>query len=870
MIRLNCPICLREQEAPDGKYFVFCKYCGNRINVAEAAAPAAQEPAAPQPAQAPQPEAPQPQQAYPYYAPAELSQQPAEPAAQPETVPAAAQPARAKSQKAKKKGKGGLVAAIIILVLLLGGGAAAYLYILKPANAYKAAEALRESGDYDGAIEAFEALGDYKDAAVKIDECTMGKALEELKTGKYSRAVKTMKGIATEGFDTSAFSKAAQDAVADLVKKGDEQGALEALASFTGMTIKLDDAVKARYTELMNAEEPDAPEKAEAFLATFKDYITDSAFTADVLKTKALSLLEAGKDGEVKALLAEFGERLGGTDFLSEAVQARAVALQAEDKFQEANGLLLEYKDLVPESAFSNETLKNRILSVLGSGDTEYASRLLNENRSLLDDLAFVSDNLGARANELIVQGKFEETKALLNDFVELDLDVSATLLSAFQTMLNNNDTDSIQKLLANLSEYIPDEAPYRTALANRLQALVDAADPEAALALCEAAPSLDPGTGLKQAVETAMKNATASANIEKIAVLYHDYHDAVSGLEDKVRSAAEQLIAASNLDEANVLLQEMALSFDVREQRYNLAVALLDEGRTEDASEVLSDLGDYKDSQKLLAKEALYQELMPYMETLEDSNQLMSLDDLIYLYESMDSLDGYKNSSDLLKEIAAYWVEVLYETDYAWYYADSLIDHIEYDYEMKNYVGRYLLEESPDLVWIEGSTRWWQDPDSIDGVLHLTETLYADCGNLDFEAFARFVKCVDTLLVADLPYVDDIYRLWDYRDDVKTLCRTDETLMLFLCDSWYTSSDAFYFSMEQLDDSNFSLGYPNSTPLNLPSYGTFYLDVSNNSLVIVNSSGTILTYLFDITIVDYDVIEVYNYADKSTHTLYR
>lgn len=38
-------------------------------------------------------------------------------------------------------------------------------YVVIPVNQYKDAEALLASEDYDGAIAAFEALGDYKDAA---------------------------------------------------------------------------------------------------------------------------------------------------------------------------------------------------------------------------------------------------------------------------------------------------------------------------------------------------------------------------------------------------------------------------------------------------------------------------------------------------------------------------------------------------------------------------------------------------------------------------------------------------------------------------------------------------------------------------------
>ena len=72
-----------------------------------------------------------------------------------------------KAAQAKKKR---LTIAAILIVALAVAAYFTYTKVIVPGNAYRSAEALYEAGQYEQAIAAFEALGDYRDSAGRIEE----------------------------------------------------------------------------------------------------------------------------------------------------------------------------------------------------------------------------------------------------------------------------------------------------------------------------------------------------------------------------------------------------------------------------------------------------------------------------------------------------------------------------------------------------------------------------------------------------------------------------------------------------------------------------------------------------------------------------
>lgn len=197
----------------------FCIYCGNPIGGTPAAVPDEQTVSAAPVTEVPAEEAPVMET--PEVIPEETVA--AEPAAvppvqtptvseTPQPVPVAPpvytppvppvkeeKPKKEKKEKGKKGKAGPIIAIVLVLLLLIGGGVGYYLYTQhvyeENLAAYDAAELLLKKQDYDGALAAFQDLGDFEDAADRAEELEQlqadyDEALELLEKQEYDKAAK--------------------------------------------------------------------------------------------------------------------------------------------------------------------------------------------------------------------------------------------------------------------------------------------------------------------------------------------------------------------------------------------------------------------------------------------------------------------------------------------------------------------------------------------------------------------------------------------------------------------------------------------------------------------------------------------------------
>ena len=109
-----------------------------------------------------------------------------------------AEEARIAAVAAKRRMKKIAVIASITAILVIVVGVFVKRVII-PENQYKAAEELLAAGDYDEAIEAFDALGDYKDANDRKEEADNQRvyvqAKESLAAGDYENAIPYLKEL---------------------------------------------------------------------------------------------------------------------------------------------------------------------------------------------------------------------------------------------------------------------------------------------------------------------------------------------------------------------------------------------------------------------------------------------------------------------------------------------------------------------------------------------------------------------------------------------------------------------------------------------------------------------------------------------------
>ncbi len=133
----------------------------------------------------------------------------------------------------EKKNYRGLLIAICAAIITAVIFFAVTLVIIPNSN-YNAVVKLMESGKYEEAIAAFEALDGYKDSADKITECNYGIAMELKNAEKYEEAISAFKALGDYKDSTDKITECSYDIAIDLMDDGEFNEAISAFEALDG------------------------------------------------------------------------------------------------------------------------------------------------------------------------------------------------------------------------------------------------------------------------------------------------------------------------------------------------------------------------------------------------------------------------------------------------------------------------------------------------------------------------------------------------------------------------------------------------------------------------------------------------------------
>jgi len=216
--------------------------------------------------------------------------------------------AREKAEKAaasKKKRTVGIIlalAAVAIAALLI------YTMVIAPGNAYKNAETLLAARQYEEAILAFEALGDYKDSAERLNEARYAAAKALMEEEKYEEAILAFKAL--EGYKDSAVkieeaNKAipARDyaAAISLYEAGNYEKAINAFSALGDYEDSADKIIEVKYAAAEALFKKGQYEKAIDAFSALGDY-KDSADKINEVKYAAAEALVTAEEGARAAI----------------------------------------------------------------------------------------------------------------------------------------------------------------------------------------------------------------------------------------------------------------------------------------------------------------------------------------------------------------------------------------------------------------------------------------------------------------------------------------------------------------------------------------------------------------------------------------
>ena len=141
-----------------------------------------------------------------------------------EAAAAAEERRKETAKKAKKIGKIAAVVAVLVVAAVV-----VYQTVIKNMLAYQDAEQLAQQGEYQEAIDAFEALGDYKDSAEQIEAVKYAWAQAEEAEGNYFSAIQLYKEVSSyqDCAERASRLERYSDAIDSLTKGEDAKRAVQ-------------------------------------------------------------------------------------------------------------------------------------------------------------------------------------------------------------------------------------------------------------------------------------------------------------------------------------------------------------------------------------------------------------------------------------------------------------------------------------------------------------------------------------------------------------------------------------------------------------------------------------------------------------------
>ena len=187
--------------------------------------------------------------------------------------------ARIAAAEAATKKKKIVTTVVVLVVLLVAAAGLAAKFVIIPAAQYKAATEMAQNGQYDEAIAAFKAAGDYSDAETKVKEVRYQKGESLMAAGDYDGA-KLAYQAAGDYSDAATKAKEAQYKKGEsMIASGDYDGAItayQAAGDYSDAATKVKELQYQKGERLLVEQDSEAAAQAFASGAGYQDALKRS------------------------------------------------------------------------------------------------------------------------------------------------------------------------------------------------------------------------------------------------------------------------------------------------------------------------------------------------------------------------------------------------------------------------------------------------------------------------------------------------------------------------------------------------------------------------------------------------------------------
>ena len=460
-------------------------------------------------------------------------------------------------EAAKRRKRNIRIAACLVLI---AAAVAVVKYIVIPALDYQNAVKLMEQGEYEEAITAFTAMGDYRDSEAQIQACEIGildreynAAAALMEQGSYEEAItafSALNGHRDSAAQIQACETAIQDVRYDAAAALMAQGSYEeAITAFTALKGYRDskEQIQACKTAILDGEY----DAAVALMAQGSYEEAIAAFTA----------LNGHRDSAAQIQACETGILNRRYDI--------ATALMAQGKYEEAITAFTALNGH-RDSAAKIQACKIAIL------DREYDAAVALKEQGMYEDAITAFSALNGHRDSAtqiqacetaILDGKYDAAAALMAEGKYEDA------ITAFTAM--NGHRDSVEQIQACETAILDGKYDAATAL------MAEGKYEDAITAFSALNGHRDSAAQI-QACETTILDGKYDAAAALMAEgKYEDAITAFTALNGH-RDSAAQIQTCKTI---------------ILDGKYDAAVALMEQGKYEDAITVFTALDGYRDS---------------------------------------------------------------------------------------------------------------------------------------------------------------------------------------------------------------------------------------------------------------------------------
>ncbi len=660
--------------------------------------------------------------------------------------------------------------------------------------------------------------------------------------------------------------------------------ALGVLAAAYFVWIRPAAAYRMNETRRQNGQYEEAIEGFRS-LGSYKD----SALQAELCwLDKAVAELQAGKLAESARSLAEVRNSAVDTKIYDAIAGSHLQKLLIQDHDYEK---ALDALKQLPEGRVRglDDSFEAALRRTLDEHEYRTAAGAFADIEPYLSDPDRIRKMVGEEQKALMDAGDFARALELSQEFTALLVDPKEDVTARFDSFLEEGQYFPAAAMLEVFEPEIGNRTYYEKAIENKLLDLMDRGEDDAVIEMAYAFHEfrdLDLTIAIKASEH--LEDSVKAKDWERAGQLLKRYTSYNERLTQEAESAFTKLLDDEAYDDAEALIAQLEEGpVNIKEWQYMLTEHCMESQDWERAKRLLAVLDGYKDSEQL-GRELIYRqilklwdegrneeadELIAQLGDSEESREIVqeaqmraaaalvdketpAPDEFLEAYSTLYAIRSHEGAPQALTRVLERWADMMLDNVDRRPYLEAMSGMGFVSSANRAHACEYLISRTPALAghYDNGAT-WTMTDEWLPYNVYRFLELVSD-GSGVTRSFTQFAM---SMAKENITFsLSDLWNLWDLREDVRNLSISSDYLIFFLAGVW-TSSDGSASITVTRNNGVFSVDY--RVPPTAAAGG-----IRAESFGLSGAAGR----LCGIVIQDFNTIQLTNSADGRTYTMTR